>query len=76
MCPMVRSMQSYSFQLELPSDTRHAAAYNAGRRYIEKTLNLLQYADYMWHGSVIIPTKPSWSTFNYSYKAWRLRAQI
>jgi hypothetical protein len=65
-------MQSYRFQLELPSDTRQAAAYNAGRRHIEKTLNLLQYADYMWHGSAIIPTKPSWSRFNYSYKAWGL----
>ena len=69
---MVRSMQPYSFQLELPSDTPRPAAYNAGRRYIEKTLNLLQYADYMWHGSVRIPAKPSWSTFNYSYKAWGL----
>ena len=56
-------------RVRLDREITHEEAYNAGLHHIEQTLNLRQYADYSWRGSVINPKRPGWSIFNYSYKA-------
>jgi hypothetical protein len=56
-------------RVRLDSEITREEAYNAGLHHIEQTRNLRQYADYSWRGSVINPTRPGWSIFNYSYKA-------
>jgi hypothetical protein len=63
----VMPLKSHSFTLELPSDTSHEEAHKIGKAYVE-SLNLQQVADYIWHGSAVIPGKPGVSRFNYSYK--------
>jgi hypothetical protein len=64
---LLRAMQLHSFQLELPSETTHAQAHNAGRHHIE--LKLRQYFDYRWWASRPHPTMSGISIFSYDHKA-------
>ena len=45
---LFRAMELHTFRLELPSETTHAEAHNAGRHHIEQTLKLREYFEYRW----------------------------
>jgi hypothetical protein len=66
---LFRAMELHSFQLELPSETTHAEAHNAGRHHIAQTLKLRQSFDYRWWASRPHPTMSGMSIFSYNYKA-------
>ena len=63
------AMEPHSFKLELPQGTTIEAAYWAGLKHIEETLNLKAYADYRPVGSVPHPTMSGMGIWSYSYKA-------
>jgi hypothetical protein len=58
-------------QLQAPvaPGTTIEAAYRAGLKHIEETLNLKAYADYRPVGSEPHPTMSGMGTWSYSYKA-------
>ena len=63
------AMETHSFKLELPQGTTIEAAYWAGLKHIEETLNLKAYADYRPIGSEPHPTMSGMGIWSYSYKA-------
>jgi len=63
------AMEPHSFKLELPQGTTIEAAYWAGLKHIEETLNLKAYEDYRPVGSVPHPTMSGMGIWSYSYKA-------
>jgi hypothetical protein len=67
---LFRAMELHTFRLELPSETTHAEAHNAGRHHIEQTLKARQYYDYRWWASRPHPTMSGMSIFSYNYKTY------
>ena len=63
------AIETRSFKLELPQGTTIEAAYWAGKKHMEETLNLKAYADYRPVGSVPHPTMSGMGIWSYSYKA-------
>ena len=66
---LFRAMELHTFRLELPSETTHAEAHNAGRHHIEQTLKLRECFEYRWWASRPHPTMSGMSIFSYNYKA-------
>jgi hypothetical protein len=67
---LFRAMELHTFRLELPSETTHAEAHNAGRHHIEQTLKPRQYYDYRWWASRPHPTMSGMSIFSYNYRTY------
>ena len=63
------AMETHSFELVLPQGTTIEAAYWAGLKHIEETLNLKAYADYRPVGSEPHPAMSGMGIWSYSYKA-------